>query len=63
MIYRLPCPLTDTIAIRHVNKGLLFEEAECLAKLLGLSLERFGNYLDISKATLFRRRGGRFTRA
>jgi len=63
MISKLPHPLTDTVAIAQVNKGLVFEEAECLAQMLGLGLERFGGYIDISKATLFRRRGGRFTRS
>jgi putative toxin-antitoxin system antitoxin component (TIGR02293 family) len=62
MLSKLPHPLTDAAAIAQVNKGLIFGEAACLAEMLGISLERFADYVDIPKATLFRRRGGRFTR-
>ena len=55
-------PLTDAAAIAQVNKGLNFGEAEWLAEMLGLSLEKFADYVDIPKATFFRRKGGRFTR-
>ena len=59
---KFPHPLSDAEAISQVNKGLVFAESEWLAGALGLTLDKFADFVGIPKATFFRRRGGRFTR-
>ena len=62
MATKFPHPLSAAQAIAQVNKGLPFGEADWLAGVLGLSLVKFADYVGIPKATLFRRRGAKFTR-